>query len=198
MLGEQSRQPGASALSDLAVLRLRPSVLATELLATGIARELTFKDQSLIGRKLTREATDQPEVVPQQSETLDVDASVCRLHPTLPRPERQREGHRGLDRAASAEGTAAILNAREEALLERVGDVRTARERVARGPLEQLDRGLAVAVLQILPGKPVSMCRKQQLASRADHQRNRLGRIEQACDRPLAASRLKDSCRVDT
>ena len=75
---------------------------------------------------------DQPEVVPQQSETLDVDASVGRLHPTLPRPERQRDGQRGLDRAATAERTAAIVNAREEALLERVGDVRTARRTLSR------------------------------------------------------------------
>lgn len=136
-------------------------MLATELLATGIASELTFEHQSLVGRELTREAADQPEVVAQQGQALDVEPNVWHVHPALPRPERQRGGHRGLDRTTSTEGTTTILDAREEALLERIGDVGAARERrVAPGSLEQLDRGLAVAVLQVLPGEPVSMGRE--------------------------------------
>ncbi len=51
-----------------------------------------------------------------------------------------------------------ILDAGDKALLECMGDVGAVGERpVASGSLEQLHRGLAVAVLQILLGKAVSM-----------------------------------------
>jgi membrane protein len=134
---------------------------------------------------LKREAADQPEVVAQQGQSLDVESSVWHVHLTLPLPEWQRGGHRRLDRATSAQGTTTILDAREEALLERIGDVGAARERrVAPGSLEQLDRGLAVAVLQVLPGKTMSMSREQQLAARADHQPDSFGRV--GGDRPTA------------
>jgi membrane protein len=153
-------------------------VLATELLAADVARELTFEHKPLVGRELKRESTDQPEVVAQQGLALDVEPSVWHVHSTLPRPERQRGSHRRLDWTTSSESTTTILNAREEALLERVGDMGTTGERrVAPSPLEQLDGGLAVAILQVLASESMSMGREQQLAARADYQRDGLGRV---------------------
>jgi|GEM_PF-320888 len=154
-------------------------MLATEVLATGLTGELIFEHQSLVGRELTRQAADQPEVVTQQRQALDVDACVYHVHSTLiPSPKWQRRCHRGLNRTTTPEGTATILNARDEALLQCIGDVGAIGERrVASGSLEQLDGGLAVAVLQILLSEPVSMGCEQQLAMRAYHQRDRLGGV---------------------
>ena len=100
LAGEQSRQTSAGALSDLAVLRLRPVVLAAERLAAGVARELIFEHQSLVGRELTGEAANQRKVVAQQGHALDVQSSVWQVHPTLPRP------------SGSAEATAASIGLR--------------------------------------------------------------------------------------
>lgn len=124
MIGEQYRQPGAGALCDLAVLLCRPPMCTTELAALRVTGELTREHQSLIGRESTRKATDQPQVVTKQDEPLDVEASIGHLHSAaLPSGERQSGCHRGLHRAAAAQGATAIVDTREKALLEGVGDV---------------------------------------------------------------------------
>ena len=178
LLGEQPGQPCAGALGDLAVLLLRPAVLATEFLATLTTHELALKHQALVRREPAREAIDQSEIVARQGQALDVGASVHQFETAFPRPEWQRGGHGGFDRAASAQGATTVLDARGEALLQRIGDVGATGERaVALGSLEQLERGLAVTVLQVLPGEPVSMGRQQLLASCADDEGHRLAGV---------------------
>lgn len=101
-------------------------MLATEILSE-TSRKLTFEQQPLIGRKQTDKATDQPQVVAQQRETLDVGASVSHLDlALLPRPERQRGCDRSLHWTTSREGTTTIVDAGDEALLQRIGDVGSA------------------------------------------------------------------------
>ncbi len=114
----------------------------------------------------------------RQRQTLDVGASVRQFETAFPRPEWQRRGHGGLDRAASAQGTTTVLDARGEALLQRVGDVgSTGKRAVTLGALEQLEGGLAVTVLQVLPGEPVSMGRQQCLAACSDDEGHRLAGV---------------------
>ena len=52
---------------------------------------------------------------------------------------------------------------------------------------EQLERRLAVAVLEILRTQPVAMDAQQQIALRARHQRNLIHRVE----RPAQTSMLR-------
>ena len=64
----------------------------------------------------------------------------------------------GLQRAAPAHRAAAVPHAREEALLERVGHVLAAGEALAAGAArEQLENGLAEAVLQVLAPQHVAV-----------------------------------------
>jgi hypothetical protein len=87
-------------------------------------------------------------------------------------------GDRRLDRAAPAQRTTAIVNAREKALLEGVRDVRAIGERsFATGALEQLERRLAVAVFEVLMGEPMAMGAKQKIPACSRDERDHLGRI---------------------
>jgi hypothetical protein len=86
-----------------------------------------------------------------------------------------------LDRAAPVQGTATIMDAREEFLLKRIGDVDSVCESFsASGPGQQLERRLAVAILQVLAPQPPAVAAEQKLATRVSHKRDRLTRIEQA------------------
>jgi membrane protein len=153
-------------------------MLTTKLLATGLTDELTLEHQSLVGGEPAHQAANQDEIVSQQGQALYVSASIRHFDAAVPPPQRQRRGDSSLDRAASTQGTATVLDTRDETLLERVGDVRpTGKRAVASGALEQLERRLAVAILQILPGEPVSMGRQQQLAARTNDERDRLARV---------------------
>lgn len=78
---KQPQQPHARALGHLAVLVRAPTVLATELGATRLARELVRKYEPLIARELVREASDAAQVVAQEGQPHDVGARVDHVRP---------------------------------------------------------------------------------------------------------------------
>ena len=167
---------GTSPCSNRACDRTRRNLLA---------RELACQHQPLIARELARESHDAAQIVAQQARLLDVGACVGHFDPTA-RASRQgkRAGQRCLDRAAPAQRTAAIMDAREEFLLERIGDVGGVGEPLsAPGSSQQLERRLAVAVLEVLTPQPPAVAGKQELATRAGHERDRLAWIEQTKSR---------------
>ncbi len=91
-------------------------------------------------------------------------------------PERERALERGLQRAAAAERAAAVVHAREEALLKCVGDVIAVGEALAAGTArEQLEDGLAETVLEVLAPQQVAVGAQQPLAPGARHERDLLG-----------------------
>jgi hypothetical protein len=148
LVGKPPQQPCASPLGDLAVLVLAPAVLATELGAT-LACELACQHEPLIARERVRESSDAAQIVAQEGQLLDVSMCVGHLHPSARAAgDVKRACQRCLDRAAPTQRTAAIVDAREELLLERIGDVDGVGESFsASGPGQQLERRLAVAVL---------------------------------------------------
>jgi membrane protein len=180
--GKQLSQPAAGALGHLAVLLPRPTVPATELAALHVARELTRKHEPLVVGELRRELADATQVVAQHRKPLDVGPSVGDLNAAaFAIDEWKRVRERRLDRATPAERAAPVVHAREQALLERIGNVGVARERYATlGARQQLERRLAVAVLEILVRETPAMRRQQQLAARASDERDRFDARERA------------------
>jgi membrane protein len=153
---------------------------ATELGALRVPPQLAGEHEPLIAGELDRRFRDPPQIVTQQREPLDVGAHVGELDPiVLADGEPPRARARRLDRAAPAQRAAAVVDAREQSLLERVGDVGVARERApASRPGEQLERGLAVAVFEVLARQPMPVSRQQAFAARARDERHRLGGVE--------------------
>jgi membrane protein len=85
------------------------------------------------------------------------------------------------------------MDAREEFLLERVGDMSSVGECFsASGSDQQLERRLAVAVLQVLAPQTPAMGSEQQLATRASHERDRLAGIEQTKRASTERSRARN------
>ncbi len=73
------------------------------------------------------------------------------------------------------------MDAREEFLLKCVGDVGGVGESFSTsGTSQQLKRRLAIAVLEVLAPQPPAVAGKQELATRAGHERDRFACIEQA------------------
>ncbi len=71
------------------------------------------------------------------------------------------------------------MDAREEFLLERIGYVGCVGKPIsAPGSSQQLERRLAVAVLEVLAPQPPAVAGKQKLATRAGHERDRFAWIE--------------------
>jgi membrane protein len=116
---------------------------------------------------------------------VDLRTRVDDLHLPLPRaPERQRPLQRGGHRAATGDRAAPVQHAREEALLERVGEVLAGGEPPpGTCGREQLEHGLAVAVLQVLPAQAVTVGAQQPVVRGARHECDLLGGIRAAADR---------------
>lgn len=124
-------QSRTSALGHLAVLLGCPAVCAAELTAIHIARELACQHEPLVLGELPRELADAAQLMAQQREPLDISARVGDIHFMLvTAAEWQCSCDGSLDRTAAAQRAAAVVNARQQALLECVGYVRAARERL--------------------------------------------------------------------
>ncbi len=160
-----------------------------KLLALHVTRQLACEYESLVMRELCRDIADAPQVMAQDRKPLYVGARVGDLDsPTFAIDDRKRIRERSFDRAASAERTATIVHTREQALLERIGDVGMARERLsALGACQQLERGLAIAILQILARKATTVYSQQHLPARASDQCDRLRSVERATMSSAAA-----------
>ncbi len=128
---------------------------------------------------------------------MDLRARVDDLHLPLPRtPERERPLQRGGHRAASGDRAAAVEHAREEALLERVGEVLAGGEPPpgARSR-EQLEHGLAVAVLQVLPAQAVAVSAQQPVVRGARHERDLLYGVREGAASVQASARERRAQR---
>ncbi len=159
---EQRQQPRARPLAHLAVLLGAPAVDATELGATRLTGKLACEHEPLVAGERVRESSNAAQVLTQECQPLDVRARVGHVYPTACAAKHKRARQGGLDRAAPAERTAAILDAREELLLERVGDVGGTGELLSASDAgQQLERRLAVAILEILVPKSVTVGAEQ-------------------------------------
>ena len=109
--------------------------------------------------------TDEPQILSQQHEPLDVRAYICDLEScAVGGEEWESARQRCLFGAASAQSTATIVHSREQSLLQGVGDMSTTREPPS-APCagEQLERCLAVAVFEVLTWKAMAVDCEQQL-----------------------------------
>ena len=175
----QPPQPRAGALGDLAVLLVRPAEALAELGAAHAERYLTGEHQPLVGCEEGREPRDLAQLVAVGDERVDLGAGVGELQfPLAQATPRERALQVGLQRAAAAHRAAAVLYAREEALLERVGDVLAAGEAVTASTAgEQLEDGLAETILQVLAPQHVVVGAQHRLAPCARDERDLLGRV---------------------
>jgi membrane protein len=154
-------------------------VRLAELRAPHAERDLRDQHEALVGREPRRQARDLAQLQAVRDERGDLGAGVGELQPPLPRPtERQRRGERRLLRAAAAQRAAAVEHAREEALLEHVGEVPAGGVPLpaARGS-EQLEHRLAVTVFEVLAVQPAAVGAQQGLAPGASDERHQLGGV---------------------
>jgi hypothetical protein len=152
---------------------------------------LACEHHPLVTRELARDLTDAPQVLAQQREPLHVGAGIGDLHSAaFASGERERGGDRSLDRAAPAQRATAVVDARQQSLLESVGDVGVTGEHPSTPDAgQQLQRRLAVAVFEILARETVTVGCEQQIAARACYEPDRFDGIERTEPRGLADSR---------
>lgn len=114
-----------------------------------------------------REPSDAAQIVACQHQSLEIDPRVGYLQPIAgAAPQRQGAGERRLYRAAPSNSPAAVMNSGEKSLLQRIAYVRAIGEFTsALGACQQLQRRLAVAILEILATQPVTMRGKQEIAT---------------------------------
>ena len=136
VVGDQYAQPGAGALRHLPELLRRPPEARAELLAVHVQRHLARQHESLVGGQLVGELPQAADVVLPGKAFGNIsrrvgdggqDGTVGAAFLVI--GVAQRGLCHGRDRAAAAQRPAAINDAREEALLKRIGDVRLALER---------------------------------------------------------------------
>jgi membrane protein len=139
------------------------------------------------------------ELVPDLRDSLQIASRLHQLLHVGPRIDERRcvrsvelggVSERRLDRTAAAKGATPIVDARQQFLLERTSNVAAALERARPRPLrthQQLLRGLAVTVFEVGTHQAMAVDREQQLATRGDHVRDRIGEIDRTD--PSGASR---------
>ncbi len=176
----QLPQTSASALGDLAVLLRRPARDAAKLGTRHVARQLRSQDHALIGAELADKPAYAPKLLARDRLALHIRAAVHDLETNLLWPfEGDGVLQRGLHRAASRERPAAVVHARDKSLLEHVSEMRAAVKTAATPDVnEQLECGLPIAVLEVLPAQPMAVNAQQELAPCARHKRELLTRIE--------------------
>jgi hypothetical protein len=177
----QSPESRAGALGDLAVLLGRPAVPAAELRATPLG-QLPREHRSLIRCQPLGERCQAAEILSQHHELLEVGCHVCDVGLLFDSAaDGNRRLERRLHRTAPPQRSPAVLDAGHELLLERILEMlATAEPRSSDGPGQQLEGGLAVAVLKVLRAQPVSMRPQQKLSSRECDQGDLLHRIPPA------------------
>lgn len=148
-------QTGAAALRGLAVLLVRPAEPAAKIAAAHL-HDLAAKNEALVRAQDIRSALEGAQLEAQQRASLDISASVGYVEPAFTgNTQRDRAVEHRLSRTAAGDGAPAIVDARDEALLEDVAQVSAAgaAQRSAPRLVEQLERGLAEAVLEVLPAQ---------------------------------------------
>src|SRR5262245_26438925 len=160
----QPSQSRPRALCDLAVLLGRPAVGATERNPGDLA-QLARENETLVGGQLPREQLDLAQLVAEHDELLELRTLVDDRDLFLSdRPQRDGGLERRVYRAASSHGPAAVADAGEESLLERPAGTHATGEAAPSARVgNELERGLAVAVLEVLPTQEVAVGPQQKL-----------------------------------
>ena len=166
LVGHQSPQAGTGALGDLAVLLGRPAVPPAELARLHL--QPTWRPAPVADRRLSA-AHRASRCSSSWRRIASCSGSARTSHELHARARRRSERHgaleRRLHRAAPGERAAAIVDAREEALLETFARCSAARRTSpAASVRDELERRLAVAVLEVLLAQPVAVHAQQQLA----------------------------------
>src|SRR5436190_15176384 len=133
--------------------------MAAAELAAGNLRQLRGQHESLVGGQISRQSAEAPQLLAQDHELLELSPQIDDVDlPLADRVDGERRLERGLHGAAAGERSAAIVDAGEKPLLERVLDVRPAGEpRPLQRPRDELERGLAVTVLEVLGPQAVAV-----------------------------------------
>ena len=178
VLLDQHAQLPARALRDLAVLLHRPAVAGAELAGPHIDIDLARKHQLLVTTQIGDDFPQSPQLDPGDHLMLDSRAAILQFAgPVVGRVNRHCSRDRRLDRAATADRPPAIFDPAQKFLLKRIEDVLIADERRSTRARDQLERGLAVAVLEVLPAQASPVDAKQPPAPSGSDPRNLLGRI---------------------
>jgi hypothetical protein len=187
----QRAKPRTSSLGNLPVLLGAPPMESTEVLACTLCG-LPAEHQALILRQLAETLPDPPQLVASDRRTFGLGARIWQIQRLIRATERNRRLQCGRHRAATGYRPAAILDPGEETLLQGVPDMRPASESTsASSENHQLQRGLSVAVLQILAAQPVAVDPQQQLPLRGGDHRHRFSGIA-----PPAGARLQRLCKT--
>ncbi len=193
-VGEQRPQPSTRSLGNLAVLLERPPIESAEVGSRHLQCNLCRQHEALIGGQRAARSADRPQFLSQQHELLELGPGVGDIDVADPLPERMGPLERRLDRAATRQRPAAVGYPRQESLLERVREVAPARIGAApAGAQHQLQRRLAVAVLEILAAQPEGVYAQERLAPRICHEANLLDglRFGEAAARGLGHRRRR-------
>lgn len=177
----QRAQAGTRTLGDLAVLLRGPPVQAAEL-APRHRFQLAGQDQPLIGRQLLHMAADPAQFVPEHHELLQVRPHIDDLDTLIAaRPQRQGGLQRGLHRASPRDRAPTVTNPGLKPLLEQVAEMHPVGESATlANERNKLERGLAVAVLEVLRPQLISIDTQQHVALRSHNQSHLLRRIAAA------------------
>jgi hypothetical protein len=172
-------QPPTGALGDLAVLLEGPPEPGTELRAVHLKEDLGPEHEPLIGSEPGGDLRYTPQLQAAEDEWMQLRAGVRNLELPLAGPTKRKGSlERGLHGAAPTNGTEAVVDTGEEALLEGVGDVGAAGEPLpAAGTREQLEHGLAEAVLEVLGPQEAAMGAEQPRAPSPGNERDLLGGV---------------------
>ena len=139
----------------------------------------TPERESLIRRQLSSEASDSSQVVTEHHHLLHRRSPVENGKVLFSGcAQRDRGRQRSHHRATSAGRPERIADARDEAQLQRVGQVPPIDERAAATRVrKQLERRLAETVLEVLPAQLTAVGAQQHLALVAGHKRDLLNRV---------------------
>lgn len=160
----------------------RPTLASAEVSWAQLAGQLVAKHELLVFAQMLKGLDQQAKPQAVVDQLLDVGPHIGRLE--LARffgSQRRRLGERRLDAAASKDRPPTIPDARIESLVKRIGYVSVARERPTRSRGEQqLEHGLAVAVLEVLPRQPPAVGAQERLPSGSRDERHCLCRVARA------------------
>jgi hypothetical protein len=176
---EQHAQARAGALGNLAVLLEGPPEARAELRAIHSKRDLGDQNETLVEGEAGRDESHPAQLQAVDDERQDLGAGIGGLDSPLIRPTQREGALQGrLQRTAAVHRATAVQHAGAEALLERVGKVQATGEPLpAASAHEQLEHGLAQAVLEILAPQPVAVRAQQGLTAGTGHERDELGGV---------------------
>jgi hypothetical protein len=158
---------------------VRPAEPAAKIAAAHL-HDLAAKDEALVRAQDIRGALERAQLETQQRSSLDISAPVGYVELALAGDtKRDRTVEHRLARTAAAERAPAIMHAGEEALLEDVAQVSAAGAAQSSAPrlIEQLERGLAVAILEVLPAQTTPVDGEQTPTRRCRYQRELLDEV---------------------